>query len=177
MLSHFAQSCLILCGPVNCSPPGSSVHGVFPTRIQEGVSIPSSTGSSQPRDQTLVLQADSLPLRYLGSPPVTSMTTLFPSKVTFWGTRLGLQYNFPKDAIQTMIHPFLLLFCCYSSHLLIPVSFYTVRFLFTLFSKMLLIFLSWPSHAWLVAACSQSKAVLFCSSLDFFPSKLSTYSV
>ena len=116
---------------------------------------------------SLVLQADSLPLSHLGSPPVTSVTTLFPNKVTFWGIKLGLQCNFSKDAIQTVIHLFSLLFCYYSSHLLIPVSFYIVRFFFTLFSKMLVIFLSWPSHTWLVAACSQSKTVPFCSSLDF----------
>ena len=30
-----AQSCLTLCDPMDCSPPGTSVHGIFQTRILE----------------------------------------------------------------------------------------------------------------------------------------------
>ena len=37
-----------------CSPPGSSVHGILQARILEWVAMPSSRGSSQPRDQTRV---------------------------------------------------------------------------------------------------------------------------
>ena len=44
-----AQSCLTLCDPVNCSPPGSSVHGIVQSRILGCVTMPSSKGSSQPR--------------------------------------------------------------------------------------------------------------------------------
>ena len=47
-----AQSCLILCDPLNGSPPGSSVHGISQTRILEWVAISSSRGSSQPRDRS-----------------------------------------------------------------------------------------------------------------------------
>ena len=46
------QSCLTLCKPMDCSPPGSSVRGVLQARILECVAMPSSTGSSQPRDWT-----------------------------------------------------------------------------------------------------------------------------
>ena len=72
-----AQSCPTLCDPVNCSPPRSSVHGILQARILEWVAMPSSRGSSWPRDQTWVspgfavspgMQADSLlsePLRKL----------------------------------------------------------------------------------------------------------------
>ena len=35
-----AESCLTLCDPVNCSPPGSSVHGIFQARILEWVPFP-----------------------------------------------------------------------------------------------------------------------------------------
>ena len=49
-----AQSCLILCDPMDCSPPGSSVHGISQARILEWIAMPSSRGSSQPRDRTLV---------------------------------------------------------------------------------------------------------------------------
>ena len=39
---------------MDCSPPGSSVHGILQARTLEWVAIPSSKGSSQPRDQTQV---------------------------------------------------------------------------------------------------------------------------
>ena len=41
-----------LCNPMDCSPPGSSVPGIFQARILEEVATSSSRGSSQPRDQT-----------------------------------------------------------------------------------------------------------------------------
>ena len=47
-----AQSCLTLCNTLDCSPPGSSVHGILPTRILEWVAIASSGRSSWPRDWT-----------------------------------------------------------------------------------------------------------------------------
>ena len=34
------QPCLTLCDPVDCSPPGSSVHGIIQARILEWVAIP-----------------------------------------------------------------------------------------------------------------------------------------
>ena len=49
-----ARSCLTLPDPMNCSPPGFSVHGVFQARILEWVAISSSRGSSKPRDQTCI---------------------------------------------------------------------------------------------------------------------------
>ena len=48
------QSCLILCDPMDCSPPGYSAHGILQVRILEQVAIPFSRGSSQPRDRTQV---------------------------------------------------------------------------------------------------------------------------
>ena len=44
--------CLTLWDLMDCSPPGSSVHGIFLGRILEWVAMPSSKESSQPRDQT-----------------------------------------------------------------------------------------------------------------------------
>ena len=44
------QSCLTLCDPMDCSPPGSSVHGILQARILEWVAIPFSRESSQSRD-------------------------------------------------------------------------------------------------------------------------------
>ena len=49
-----AQSCLTLCNPIYCSPPGASVHGVFQARILEWVAVQTSRGSPQPRHGTQV---------------------------------------------------------------------------------------------------------------------------
>ena len=49
-----AQSYLILCDSVDCSLPGSCVHGILQARILEWIVMYSSRGSSQPRDRTWV---------------------------------------------------------------------------------------------------------------------------
>ena len=46
------QSCPSLCDPMDCSPPGSSVHGILQARILEWVAISPSGGSSRLRDWT-----------------------------------------------------------------------------------------------------------------------------
>ena len=48
--SEVAQSCPTLRDPVDCNPPGSSVHGIFQARILEWGAISFSRGSSWPRD-------------------------------------------------------------------------------------------------------------------------------
>ena len=53
-VSEVAQSCPTLCNPMDCSPPGSLVHGIFQAWILEWVAISFSRGSSQPRDRTQV---------------------------------------------------------------------------------------------------------------------------
>ena len=52
--SEVTQSYLTLCSPMDCSLPGSSIHGIFQARILEWVAISFSRGSSRPRDWTLV---------------------------------------------------------------------------------------------------------------------------
>ena len=58
--------CSTLCNPVDCSPPGFSVHGILQARILEWVAMSSSRGYSWPRDWTLFYllhwQVGSLPL-------------------------------------------------------------------------------------------------------------------
>jgi len=44
--SEVTQSCLTLCDPMDCNPPGSSIHGIFQARILEWVAISFSRGSS-----------------------------------------------------------------------------------------------------------------------------------
>ena len=77
-ISHYEhaespQLCLTLCSPVDCSVLGSSVHGILQARILEWVAMPSSRGSSRPRNQICVsvvpaLQADSLLMSHQRSP-------------------------------------------------------------------------------------------------------------
>ena len=47
-----ALLCPTLCDSMNCSLPGSSVHGILQARILEWVAMPSSRGSSQCKDRT-----------------------------------------------------------------------------------------------------------------------------
>ena len=51
------QPCLTLSNPMDCSPPGSSVHGILQVRILEWVVMSSSIGFSQPRDRTWSLMS------------------------------------------------------------------------------------------------------------------------
>ena len=57
-----SQSCPTLFDPMDCSLPGSSVHGILQARTLEGIAIAISRGSSWPRDwtQSPILRADSL---------------------------------------------------------------------------------------------------------------------
>ena len=67
------QSCLTLCSPMDCSPLGSSVHGILQARILEWVAKPSPRGLSQPRDWTWVCCiTGKLLLNQQGSPPFHS---------------------------------------------------------------------------------------------------------
>ena len=68
------QLCTALCDPMDCSPSGSSVHGILQARILEWVAIPFSKGSSWPRDRTHISYVSYIgrqilyPLSHLGSP-------------------------------------------------------------------------------------------------------------
>ena len=83
------QSCLTLCDPMDCSPPGSSVQGILQERILESVAMPSSRGPFRPRDQTSISRllhrrVGSLPLAPAGKPtgsykwPQDSIRLAFP---------------------------------------------------------------------------------------------------
>ena len=65
-----AQWCLTLCDSMDSTLPGSSVCGISQARIVEWVAMPSSRGSSPPKDQTHIPcnSTDSLSLRPLGRP-------------------------------------------------------------------------------------------------------------
>ena len=67
-------SCVRLCNPMDCSPPGSSFHGILQARILERVARPFCRGSSPPRiePRSPALQADSLP----SEPPGKSLSLI-----------------------------------------------------------------------------------------------------
>ena len=52
--SEVTQSCPTLCNPMDCSLPGSSIHGIFQARVLEWVAISFSRGSSWPAGRTRV---------------------------------------------------------------------------------------------------------------------------
>ena len=72
------QSCLTLCGPMGCSPAGSSVHGILLARVLEWVAMTSSRAFSQLRDWTGVSCASCITGRFfihwaiLGAPRCSS---------------------------------------------------------------------------------------------------------
>ena len=68
--SEVTQLCLTLGDTMDCSLPGSSVHGILQAKILEWVAISFSRGSSQPRDQTWVSRTIGrlCPLSHQGSP-------------------------------------------------------------------------------------------------------------
>ena len=71
--SKVAQLCEILCDPMDCSLPGSSVHGIFQARVLEWVAISFSRGSSSPRSPAL--QADTLTSEPPGKPNTHNQNT------------------------------------------------------------------------------------------------------
>ena len=48
--SEVTQSCPTLCDPMDCSPPGSSVHGIIQARVLEWGAISFSRGTSRPQN-------------------------------------------------------------------------------------------------------------------------------
>ena len=84
--SEVAQSCPTLCDPMDCSPPGSSIHGIFQARGLEWVAISFSRGSSWPRDRT---QA--------------SRIVIAGRRFTGWATR---QVQMSPGLVIKLSHPF-----------------------------------------------------------------------
>ena len=54
---------------MDCSPPGSSAHGILQARIPECISIPSCSGSSRPRNRTLVSCVSCIAGRFFTAEP------------------------------------------------------------------------------------------------------------
>ena len=75
------QLCLTLCDPMDCSPPGSSVHGILQARILEWGAIPFSGELPNPgiEPESPALQVESLPSGPPGKPSSSTYYLNFPS--------------------------------------------------------------------------------------------------
>ena len=78
------QLCLILCDPMDCSPPGSSVHGNLHSRILEWIVMPS--------------------LRYLPDPGIEPMSLMIPALAgRFFITNATWEALFFQETVHTLI--------------------------------------------------------------------------
>ena len=68
-LNSYMLSCVQLLWPMDCSPPGSSVHGIFQARLLKGVAISSSRGSFRSQDRTLISCVSCLVGRFFTTEP------------------------------------------------------------------------------------------------------------
>ena len=80
------QSCLNLWNPMDCSPPGSSVHGMLQARIPKWVGVSSSRGCSRPRDRSCVSSASCIAGKFfitepLGKPKMMCSYTILSFRV------------------------------------------------------------------------------------------------
>ena len=97
------QSRPVLCNPMDCSPPGSSVHGILQARTPEWVAVSSSRGSSQLRDLSLLCllhwQVDSLPLHQPGKPPKGDLNAITPHCTPVVGVGVTAPISPKKDPV------------------------------------------------------------------------------
>ena len=83
------QSTPTLCQPVDCSPPGSSVHAILQAKIVEWVALPFSRGSPWPKDQTQVSR--------IAGRLFTIWATKEAAKIFFWPGLGMLDSAFPDQ--------------------------------------------------------------------------------
>ena len=85
------QSCLTLCDPMDCSPPGSTVHGILQARILEWVAISCSRAS-----RLLLWQVGSLPLVPPGNPMITVILQFKIGETETQGAEITVHHT-PKE--------------------------------------------------------------------------------
>ena len=93
------QSCQTLWDPMDCSPPGSSIHGILQARILEWVAIPFSRGSFWPRDQTCVSR-------------IAGRFFFFSNRLSHQGSPLSFKAEVPLKAPFCLIVFFYILVEC-----------------------------------------------------------------
>ena len=104
-----------LCDPMDCSPPGSSVRGIFPARTQEWIS--SFQGSSQPRYRTCISASPAAAAKSLqscptprhpieGSPPGSSVPGILQAGILEW-----VAISFSNACMHARLPPSCLTLC------------------------------------------------------------------
>ena len=83
------QLCPTFCDPMNCSPPGSSVHGILEARILEWVAMPFSRGSSWPT----------------GDPGLTRVSCVAGRFFTVWALREALKWKQKGSITNIKLYP------------------------------------------------------------------------
>ena len=104
--SEVTQSCPTVCDPMECSLPGSSVHGIFQSIVLEWIAISFSRGSSWPRDWTWVscIIETLYRLSHQGSPDdPRDVDNLISGSSAFCKTRL----NIWKFTVHVLLKPHL----------------------------------------------------------------------
>ena len=99
MCAKSLQSCPTLCYPMDCSLPGSSVHGILQARILEWVAMSFSRGSSQPMDGTLVSMSPALSGGFF----TTSTTWEAQCNVETWVQSLGWENPWRWEWLPTQV--------------------------------------------------------------------------
>ena len=123
-----AQSCPSLCNPMNCSPPGSSIHGILQLRILEWVAMPSFRGSSWLKNRTPpLLHCRRLSLDHWGH--ISHEVFMSPSSSIIWDGPLIFIFTV-SETLKRTIH----FFCRMSLNLgLSEVSF--IKLVFCIWGK------------------------------------------
>ena len=100
-----AQSCPTLCDPTHCSPPGSSLHGIFQVRIWSGLPFPPPGDLPNPGIELAslvspVLQADSLLLSHRGSHTHTYLVSI----TSLWSVVMKRRYIKQRCVTYADVH-------------------------------------------------------------------------
>ena len=105
-MALLVQLCPTLCDPLDCSPPGSPVHGISQARILGWDDISSSKGSifltQRSSSHLLHWQADSLPLSHLGS-LIMIMTVHFQGSLLVYICWVEFSFSYTEQSLQLNI--------------------------------------------------------------------------
>ena len=91
------QSCPTLCNLTDCSPPGSSVHGISQARLLEWVAMPSSRGSLRPRNWIYVSCVSCIMVGFFTTEPLGKL--LFSLKI------MSSSQNRTRMVQRTLMYP------------------------------------------------------------------------
>ena len=91
------QSPLTLCDPLECSLPGSSVHGIFQARMLEWVVTYFSRGSSPPRDRARTSSIFCTAGRFFTAEPLGSPLKSNPIQFKLTQSTAGLEQGSPQE--------------------------------------------------------------------------------